>query len=145
MLSTKKETRGIYRKYLENKLNTQCYCINMKYNIKYSYIKLVEQRLKERPSSDCSSWGSILYTVTKTRHHCGYQEVLGDRSCLLRSSNRAWQTQRWTLTSNRWTEHWDPNGGVRERTEGVEVVCNPIEWTTISTNQSPLRSQALNH
>jgi hypothetical protein len=30
--------------------------------------------------------------------------------------------------------HSDPNGGIRERTEGAEGVCNPIERTTISTN-----------
>jgi hypothetical protein len=27
--------------------------------------------------------------------------------------------------------------GVREKTEGVEKVCNPIGRTTISTNQTP--------
>jgi hypothetical protein len=40
----------------------------------------VEQRLKERPSKDCLTWGSILYTVIKHRHLCGYQEVHADRS-----------------------------------------------------------------
>jgi hypothetical protein len=30
-----------------------------------------------------------------------------------------------------------PNKGVKERTEGVEGVCNPIGRTTISTNQTP--------
>ena len=30
---------------------------------------------------------------------------------------------------------WAPNGGLRERTEGAEGVCNPIGWTSISTNQ----------
>jgi hypothetical protein len=33
-----------------------------------------------------------------------------------------------------WTEHGDPNGGVRERTDEAEGVCNPIGRTTISTN-----------
>jgi hypothetical protein len=42
------------------------------------------------------------------------------------------------LTANYWTEHGVPNGGVRERTEGAEGVCNPIGGTTISTNQIPL-------
>jgi hypothetical protein len=41
------------------------------------------------------------------------------------------------LTANHWTEHRNPNGGVREMTEGVEGVCNPIGRTTISTNQTP--------
>jgi hypothetical protein len=39
------------------------------------------------------------------------------------------------LEDNHWTEHRVPNGGVRERTEGDEEVCNPIE-RTISTNQT---------
>jgi hypothetical protein len=30
-----------------------------------------------------------------------------------------------------WTEHGDPSGGIRGRTEGAEEVCNPIEKTTI--------------
>jgi hypothetical protein len=38
-----------------------------------------------------------------------------------------------------------PNGGVRERTEGAEGVCNPIGGTIISTNQTPLSFQGLNH
>jgi hypothetical protein len=35
-----------------------------------------------------------------------------------------------------WTERRVPYGGVRERTEGVEEVFNPIGRTTISTNQT---------
>ena len=33
------------------------------------------------------------------------------------------------------TEHWDPNGGIRGRTEGTKGVFNPIGRTTISTDQ----------
>jgi hypothetical protein len=29
----------------------------------------VEKRLKERPSRDCPTWGSIPYTITKPRHY----------------------------------------------------------------------------
>jgi hypothetical protein len=36
------------------------------------------------------------------------------------------------LTANHWIEQWVPNGGVRERTEGVEGVCNPIGRTKTS-------------
>ena len=36
-----------------------------------------------------------------------------------------------------------PNGGVKERTEGAEGVCNPIERTTASTNQTHQSSQGL--
>jgi hypothetical protein len=38
-----------------------------------------------------------------------------------------------------------PNGGVRERTEEAEGVCNPIGRTTILTNQNPLSSWGLDH
>jgi hypothetical protein len=41
------------------------------------------------------------------------------------------------LAANHSTEHRVFNGGVRERTEGTEGVCNPIRTTTISTNQNP--------
>jgi hypothetical protein len=39
----------------------------------------------------------------------------------------------------------DPNGGVKESTEGAEVVCIPRGRLTISTNQTPKNSQGLNH
>jgi hypothetical protein len=42
----------------------------------------VEQRLKERPSRDCLTWGFIPYTVTKHRHYCRCQQVLADRSLI---------------------------------------------------------------
>jgi hypothetical protein len=37
------------------------------------------------------------------------------------------------------TEHGDPNGEVRARSEGTEGICNPIGRTAISTNQPPLK------
>jgi hypothetical protein len=49
------------------------------------------------------------------------------------------------LAANHWTEHIIPNRRVREGTEGVEGVCNPIGRTTISTNQTPQNSQGLSH
>jgi len=48
------------------------------------------------------------------------------------------------LTVNHCTENGVHNGGVRERIEGTERVCNPIR-TRASTNQSPQSSQGLNH
>jgi hypothetical protein len=57
-------------------------------------------------------------------------------SCFLRGPARALQIQRWMLTSNHWTEYTVLNRGVREMTEGVEGVCNPM-GKTISTNQNP--------
>jgi hypothetical protein len=49
------------------------------------------------------------------------------------------------LAANHWAEQGVPNGGVREKTEGAEGVCNPVGGTTISTNQTPQSSQGLNH
>jgi hypothetical protein len=41
-----------------------------------------EQKLKERPSSDCPIWGANPCTVTKPRHYCGCQEKHADRSLI---------------------------------------------------------------
>jgi hypothetical protein len=49
------------------------------------------------------------------------------------------------VAANHWTESRVPNRGVKERTEGVQGVCNPMGRTTISTNQNPLNSQGLSH
>jgi len=46
--------------------------------------------------------------------------------CLLRGSARALLIQMRMLAANHWTEHGDPNGAVRERTEGDEGVPNSI-------------------
>jgi hypothetical protein len=53
-----------------------------KYSEKEIRRQNVEQKLKERPSRDCPTWGSIAYSETKTRHCCGCQEVLADRSLI---------------------------------------------------------------
>jgi hypothetical protein len=50
----------------------------------------VEQRLKKRPSKDCLIWGSI-YTVTKSKHYCGCQQVLADRSLIKLSPEGLYQ------------------------------------------------------
>ena len=42
----------------------------------------VEQRLKERPSRDCPTLGSIPYTVAKPRHYLGCPEMLADWSLI---------------------------------------------------------------
>jgi hypothetical protein len=48
------------------------------------------------------------------------------------------------LAAKYWTEHGDPNGGVRGRAEGAEGVFKPIR-ITISNNQTPQSSQGLDH
>ena len=52
---------------------------------------------------------------------------------------------RWVLAANHQTELRVPNGGVRERTEGAEGICDVIGKRTISTNQTPQNSQGLNY
>ena len=42
----------------------------------------MKQRLKERPSIDGPTWGTIPYTTTKFRHYCAGQQVLADRSLI---------------------------------------------------------------
>ena len=53
--------------------------------------KSMEQRLKERPSRDCPTWRSILYTATKPTHYCRCQQVLNDRSLIELSPERLCQ------------------------------------------------------
>jgi hypothetical protein len=47
------------------------------------------------------------------------------------------------LTSNQWTEPWEPNARAKERTEGAEGDYNPI-GRTMSTNRVTQSSQGLN-
>ena len=41
-----------------------------KYSRQEIWRERVEQRVKERPSRDCSTWGSISHADTKPRHYC---------------------------------------------------------------------------
>jgi hypothetical protein len=49
------------------------------------------------------------------------------------------------IAANHQAEHMDPNGGIRQRTEGAKEGCNPIGRTTISSKQTPQSSHGLNH
>jgi hypothetical protein len=49
------------------------------------------------------------------------------------------------LSASDWTEHGVLSEKVREKTEGTEGICNPFGGTTISTNQTLLSFQGLNH
>jgi len=59
--------------------------------------------------------------------------------CHLRSSARTLLIQMRMVAANHWTEQEDSNGGVREKTEGAEEICNTIGITTITTNQIPAK------
>jgi hypothetical protein len=52
----------------------------------------MEQRLKERPSRDCPTWGSIPYTVAKPGYYCGCGEVLADRCLIWLSPEKLYQS-----------------------------------------------------
>jgi hypothetical protein len=59
-----------------------------KYSEEEIWRQRVEQRLKERPSRDCPTRGSIPYTDTKPRSYCGCPEVIADRSLIWLSPER---------------------------------------------------------
>jgi hypothetical protein len=89
----------------------------------------VEQRLKERPSRDCPTWGSIPHADIKPRYYCGYQEELADRSLILLSSERFCHilTNTDADACSQPSEYRDPNGEVRGRIEGAEGVLSGIK------------------
>ena len=62
----------------------RCFCSSEKGNkiLKGENMQINMQRLKQRPSKDCSSWGFMPYIVTKSQHYRGCQEMLADRSLL---------------------------------------------------------------
>ena len=51
----------------------------------------VEQRLKERPSKDCPTWGSVQHVDTKPRNCCRCKEVLANRSLIQLFPERFYQ------------------------------------------------------
>jgi hypothetical protein len=53
-----------------------------KYSLGKIWRQSVEQRLKKMSSRECPTWGSFAYTVTKTRHYSGFQEIYADRSLI---------------------------------------------------------------
>jgi hypothetical protein len=54
----------------------------------------MEQRLKEKTCRDCPTWGFIPYTVTKSCHYCGCQQVLADIDLIYLSPERLFQSLR---------------------------------------------------
>jgi hypothetical protein len=53
-----------------------------KYSLEEIWRQSVEQRMKERQSRVCPTWGSIPYTDTKPRHYSCYPEVFADRGLI---------------------------------------------------------------
>ena len=65
--------------------------------------------------------------------------------CHLEGTASTWKIQRGNLSASHWTEHRVPNGWDRERTKGVEAVCNTIGGTTTWVKKYSQRSQGQNH
>jgi hypothetical protein len=63
-----------------------------KYSQEEIWKQSVEQRLKEMPSRNCPTWGSIPYTVTKPRPYCRCLKVLADRCLIWLSPERLYQS-----------------------------------------------------
>jgi len=99
----------------------------------------MEQRLKERPSRDRPTLGSIPSADTKPRHYCWCQELLAGRILVWLSSQRflIWLRQVQVLTANHLS-----TGTPKE--EGAEGDCSPT-GITISTSLATQSSQGLNH
>jgi hypothetical protein len=96
----------------------------------------LEQRLKERPSRDCPTWGSIPYTVIKAGRYCGGREVLADGSLIWLSPERLCQSPNkfrgGCPQPTIGLSSVVPYGGVGEGTEGAEGLCRPMEGATVS-------------
>jgi hypothetical protein len=91
----------------------------------------VEQRLKERPSRDCPTWGFTPYTATTPRNYGRYREVLGEGSLIWLSPERLYQSQTKTeaeACNKHWTDQLTlvPDGGVQEGTRGAVGVFSPM-------------------
>ena len=63
-----------------------------KYSLEEIWRQSVEQRLKEKSSRDCPTWGSIPYILAKPRHYWRHQEVLADRTLVWLSPERLCQS-----------------------------------------------------
>jgi hypothetical protein len=71
----------------------QCFLeVWTKYSQEEIWRQFVEQRLKEKPSRDCPTWGSIPHTTTKPRCYFGCQELLADGRLIWLSSERLCQS-----------------------------------------------------
>ena len=95
----------------------------------------MEQRLKEGPSRDCPTWGSILSADTKPRHCCCCQKTLAERNLVWLLLMRVCQelsnvdVDAWSQPSE-WAQ--EPRGGAAGRTGGAEGHGNLIGKTTLA-------------
>jgi len=85
-----------------------------------------------------------ILSSTKPRHYFRCQEVLADKILIQLSPERLCQILTNTmqmLKANHWTEHREPNGGVRGRTEGAEGALFGINGKGVSWSCEGLMMQ----
>jgi hypothetical protein len=94
--------------------------------------KIITQRLKEKPSTDCLPRDPSYLKTPKLHPIADSKRCLLTRAwygCPLRCPASTRLTNRDAGTANHLTEPRDPKGRARGRTEGAEGNCNPIERT----------------
>ena len=96
----------------------------------------VEQRLNERPSRDCHTWGSIPFSVNKSIHYCGCQEELANRNLTNTEVDALSQPLDWVQSPQWRSKRKDPR---RWRN------WQPHRTNKMWTNKYPQSSQGLNH
>jgi hypothetical protein len=98
----------------------------------------VEQSLKERPSRDCPTWGSIPCTAIKPVRYCGCLEVLADRSLIWLYPERLFQSLTNTEPHSQLLD-WAQGSQMEELEKGLKEqgVCSPMKGATVSTGQTP--------
>ena len=95
----------------------------------------MEQRLKERPTGDCPTWGSILSADTKPDTVAiakRYLRTWTSYDCYLGVSASNWPIQMWMLGANHQTELMGPGWGADTRTGGTGGNWNPHRKNNIS-------------
>jgi hypothetical protein len=99
----------------------------------------MEERLRERKSSDWLKLGSISRGSSKAWHYYWCYGVLTDKSlaCPLRGPTSSWPRQMQILIPKHWTEIGDPCGWIRKRLEQAEGEGDSIERPAVSTNWVP--------
>ena len=113
-----------------------------KYSQKEMWRQSVEQRLKERTSRDCPTWGSIPYTATNPGCYCGCREVRADGSLIWLSPERLCQSLTNTEADarNQSAIKLSMGSPMKELEKGLKVlkeVCSLMEGATVLTAQGP--------
>ena len=104
-----------------------------------------EQKLKERLSSDCSTWESIPHTATKPRYYCRWWDVLADTALSWEALPEPDKFRGGSSQSTIGLRSGIPNGGVGEGTKGAEGICSPCWEQQCQHARPPWSSRELDH